>query len=130
MDMARRTLESSRNDLTSGDYNWACFKAQQSAEFALKGLLRGLGLNTRGQSLTKLLLRLPENLNPAGILEAAKSLDQYYLPTRYPDSWAEGAPADFYTKQDARKAISHASLVIKWVEETWLSIKAEKISRL
>ena len=39
--MARRTLESARGDLERGDYNWACFKAQQSAEFSLRRFTMG-----------------------------------------------------------------------------------------
>ncbi len=40
---ARHTLASGWQDLKEGDYDWASFKAHQAAEFALKGLLRGLG---------------------------------------------------------------------------------------
>ena len=123
VDMARRTLTSSRRDLDEGDYNWSCFKAQQSAEFALKGLLRGLGLEAHDQSLLSLLSKLPEDLSANNILQAVKSLDKHYLPTRYTNAWAEGIPANYYTRQDARQAISYASLIIKWVEEKWMFLK-------
>jgi len=53
--MARRTLESARRDVEGGDYNWACFKAHQAAEFAVKGLLYGVGKPARGHSVFKLL---------------------------------------------------------------------------
>lgn len=40
---AEKTLQSAKEDLERGDYNWACFKAQQAAEKALKAFLYGLG---------------------------------------------------------------------------------------
>jgi len=36
-DTALGTVRSAEGDLERGDYNWACFKAHQSAEFAVKG---------------------------------------------------------------------------------------------
>ena len=55
---ARRTLDSAVGDLGRGDYNWACFKAQQAAEVGVKALLRGLGLPSYGRSISKLVLIL------------------------------------------------------------------------
>lgn len=43
MRSALKTLESARRDLEFGDYNWACFKAHQVVEKALKAVLWGLG---------------------------------------------------------------------------------------
>ncbi len=124
IEMARRTLDSSKRDLDGGDYNWACFKAQQSAEYALKGLLYGLGIIARDRSLVNLLSKLPEELPTTGIMHVAKSLDKHYLLTRYTSAWIEGVPANYYTRQDAREAISYASLVIKWVEEQWIFLRS------
>ena len=56
-------------------------------------------------------------------MHVAKSLDKHYLLTRYTSAWIEGVPANYYTRQDAREAISYASLVIKWVEEQWILLK-------
>ena len=44
--------------MNEGIYNWACFKSQQSAEAAIKGLLHGLGLDAYGHSISRLLERL------------------------------------------------------------------------
>jgi len=38
---ARHTLSSAERDMFAGDYAWSCFKAQQSAEFALEALVGG-----------------------------------------------------------------------------------------
>lgn len=55
LDMAERTVKPAVRDAEGGDYNWACFKAHQAAEFALKALLYGIGRPVRGHSATRLL---------------------------------------------------------------------------
>jgi HEPN domain-containing protein len=52
MKSAIKTLESARRDIKQGDYNWACFKAYQAGEKALKALLWGAGLPRTGHALT------------------------------------------------------------------------------
>ena len=80
---AKRGLESARGDLDREDYNWACFKAQQAAELAVKGLLHGLGMPAYGHSVSRLLRQLEEKGLAASedIVQAAKDLDKYYVPT-------------------------------------------------
>lgn len=119
MKTARRTLRSAEGDLERGDYNWACFKAQQSAEFAVKALLRGLGLEAYGHSVSALLSRTPPELKPSKVMQAAKTLDKCYVPTRYPNAWAEGSPSDYYTENDAEQAIKCAEELVEWVEDSW-----------
>ena len=119
---ARRTLESAGGDLGRGDYNWACFKAQQAAELAVKGILRGVGAHAYGHSVALLLERAGGALGlavPEDVLECGKLLDKYYIPTRYPDAWAEGAPHYYYTEREAREAVVCARRVLEWVEGAW-----------
>jgi len=125
--MARKTLESARGDLERGDYNWACFKAQQSAEFSLKALHHGLGLLGHGHSLSRLLRELRDKGLEAGeeLIEHAKALDKLYVPTRYPNAWAEGSPHEYYTRSDAEEAIRAAEEVLRWVEGVWRSLRRE-----
>ncbi|MEM2950957.1 MAG: HEPN domain-containing protein [Nitrososphaeria archaeon] len=59
---ADATLASAKRDRDAGDYNWSCFKAQQSAEFAVKGLLYGLGFSPVGHSILKLLGEIEKKL--------------------------------------------------------------------
>ena len=85
MEAALRTLDSARGDLERGDYNWACFKAQQAAELAVKGLLWGIGRPGYGHSVARLLARAGEELEaeiPEGLLDCAKLLDKFHIPTR------------------------------------------------
>jgi len=125
--MALGTVRSAEGDLERGDYNWACFKAHQSAEFAVKGLLRGLGLGAYGHSVSALLAAAPSELKVLNLLQRAKTLDKYYVPTRYPNAWAEGSPADYYTREDASQAIEYAKSIISWVEEAWRSLKQGRV---
>lgn len=79
--------------LRQGDYEWACFAAQQAAEKAVKALYESRNMKAWGRSVSRLLEHLPENLKPApSLLDKAKELDRHYIPTRYPNLHSEGAP--------------------------------------
>ena len=40
------------------------------------------------------------------MLDSARALDKHYIPTRYPNGFAQGgAPTDYYTKRDAEDSI-------------------------
>lgn len=124
---AKRTLRSAYGDLERGDYNWSCFKAQQSAGMAIKALLRGLGLPSYRHSISRLLVDIKtQGINvPDEIIKCAKTLDKHYIPTRYPDAWSEGIPYEYYTSDDAKLAINYAEKIIAWVEEQWKSLRKE-----
>ncbi|MEM2925964.1 MAG: HEPN domain-containing protein [Candidatus Bathyarchaeia archaeon] len=122
---SKRTLDSAKGDCERGEYNWVCFKSHQSAELAVKALLHGLGLHAYGHSISGLLARKGLRI-PQEILQGAKTLDKYYVPTRYPNAWVEGSPEDYYTHKDAKEAIEYAEAIIKWVEEIWKSLKEER----
>ncbi len=118
---AELTLESARRDLESSDYCWACFKAHQAAEKALKALLWGLGSPRTGHALNKL-LEFVKELGfdvPKDVERACNVLNKYYIPTRYPDAWSEGIPEEHYTREDAEEAIRCAEIVLAWARDTW-----------
>lgn len=118
--MSKRTLESARGDEERGDYNWACFKAHQASEFALKALLYGIGKPTRGHSITHLLNELNNIIQVSGnIMDLGRFLDKFYVPTRYVDAWSEGMPYEYFTRNDAETAIKAAERIIKFVEDLW-----------
>ena len=125
IEMSKRTLHSAEGDLEREDHNWACFKAHQAAGCAVKALLHGLGLAPKGHSISLLTRSIPRELNPDEILDLAKTLDKHYIPTRYPNAWSEGIPADYYTLKDSREAVSYASKIINWVEEKWKLLRKE-----
>ena len=112
---ARHTLASARRDAGGRDYDWSCFKAQQAGEYALKGLLRGLGRPAYGPSLKRLLEALAEaGVEVAqGLVEAAQELDIHYVPA------PEGSPFEFYNPKRAREALEAAQQILAWVEGLW-----------
>ena len=87
MKNAKTTLISAENDNSSKFYNWACFKAQQASEYAIKAYLRGTGKASFGHSVSLLLKDLNFDRN---LIDLAKKIDKYYIPTRNTDVWSEG----------------------------------------
>ncbi len=122
MKNARTTLKSAINDMNSEFYNWACFKAQQSSEYAVKAYLRGIGSNIFGHSISLLLKDVEFDENT---INMAKIVDKYYIPTRYTDAWPEGIPSDYYTYNDAVVAINASENIINEVENKWKLLKEE-----
>lgn len=121
MKQAEHNLSSAERDEKAGDYAWACFKAQQAAEMAVKALLLGLGQLARGYSILALLrqiadLQIPV---PTPLFEIAQRLDRLYIPPRYPNAHPTGSPFEFYNATDAKQAIADAGQVISFVRETF-----------
>jgi HEPN domain-containing protein len=117
LEQAKRDLLHAQGDLASGFYEWGCFSAQQAAEKVLKAVYQRLGAEAWGHSVTALLDHLPSDLTPpAELFDQAKMLDRYYIPTRYPNSFAQGAPKDYFTKRDAEEAINCARNIIAFCE--------------
>ena len=114
MRQAERNLKSAKVNYEVELYEEVCFEAHQAAEKALKALLNYLNKGRRGASVTFLVkesgLQLDDDL-----LNCLKYLDKHYIPTRYPDVYDEGAPCDYYTREDADRCLSCANLIVEWV---------------
>lgn len=121
---ARHTLESAREDLENESYDWACFKAQQAAEYAAKGLLYGLGSIPTGHSILRLMGRLKRRgIDVGEALKHARALDRHYIPTRYPNAYPDGSPYEYYDRETAEEALSMAGRILEMIEEVarrWL----------
>lgn len=121
--MTQRTndwLRFARDDLRAAQvlfreavYNLACFHAQQTAEKALKALLAEHGAEIpRLHSLEELLtdcLKIDGKLKQ--FRPALLELDQYYIPSRYPDAVAGSLPEGLPGRQDAQHALKIAKQV-------------------
>jgi HEPN domain-containing protein len=80
----------------------------------VKALFQALGGEARGHSISQLLAALPPAARPAeAAIEDAKELERHYIGPRYPNSYPEGAPGDFYTAAEAQRAITAAERVIE-----------------
>ena len=105
-EQAKSDLKHARNSLRDGDYDWACFAAQQAAEKVVKALYMKKNSIAWGHSVFELLENLPEDIRPdKELIELTKTLDKHYIPTRYPNAHPSGAAYKYYTKEEAEKAI-------------------------
>ena len=116
---AEHTLSSAQRDAAGGDYGWACFKAQQAAEYAAKALLRGLGLPAFGHSVLGLVGEMEKQGLPITeeIRQCARTLDRHYIPPRYANAYPAGSPFEYYDRETADKVIACAEAVLKAVQE-------------
>ena len=110
---AQRKLDSARWDIRGKFYEDACFSAQQAAELGAKALLESQGRIELGHSVYQLLQAVSDV--PQDILDAARVLDRYYIPTRYPNGFPAGAPMDFYDQPTAEEAVELAEAILGFV---------------
>lgn len=125
---ARDWLDQAKDDLRwgcaskdSGFYSQTCFIAQQVAEKSLKALayFRGAAF-VRGHSVLVVCRELEIN---GELEEAAQRLDQYYIPTRYPDAQPAGAPFRFFTAAQAGEALELAGRFVEKAESEMLEVR-------
>ena len=118
LEQAKRDLEHGRLDLSSGYHEWACFSAQQSAELALKALYQHLSAEAWGHSVKGLVNGLPPELGVTPELaDCGRILDRFYIPTRDPNGFDYGKPADYYTESDSEQAIRCGEAIVQFCEE-------------
>ena len=115
MAQAEKDFRHANKSLEFGDYEWACFAAQQSAEKALKAMIESRNGKAFGHSLKRILALL--NISDAALIEAAMRLDKHYIPTRYPNGYDEGAPQDYYSMEDASQSIQDAEIIINYCKD-------------
>lgn len=114
MRQAEADLRHARNALRDRDFEWACFASHQAAEKAAKAAHAARGREAWGHAVTELLEALRGDLAEIdeALLDRARGLDKLYVPTRYPNGLASGAPTDFYTRAEAERAIGDAEAVL------------------
>jgi len=106
-----RWLRQAENDLSyallglrEGFFAQVCFQCQQICEKALKAIHYGqLGKRVVfGHSLVQLSAELPLARD---LLEDLAVLDQYYIPTRYPNGLPGSLPYEVYRRKQAEQAV-------------------------
>jgi HEPN domain-containing protein len=115
---AEHDLAIARGHQERGDFSDACFMAEQSAQKALKAFLIGHGQRSVPiHSVAQLTERCAQS-DPAFVVHitAGRVLDQYYIPTRYPDALAPPAvPFESYTQEQGITAVAAAQAIIALV---------------
>ena len=113
---AEHDLDLAQLATKSGHHEWACFAAHQAAEKAVKALHQHHVQEVWGHDLVRLLEALPpEMLVPPPLVEQARVLDNFYIPTRYPDSHPQVAPFEHYGPLHSEEALRYAGEIIRFI---------------
>jgi HEPN domain-containing protein len=114
---ARHDLRAAISNRREGFPEIACFLAQQVAEKALRAYLYAQGQRVVTDHAAHLLVRACNKYDQAfgDLGDACRSLDQYYVPTRYPDGLPGGVPHEVYSDAQAREATNLAQQVLDLV---------------
>jgi HEPN domain-containing protein len=99
----------------AGFYAQACFVSQQVAEKSLKAIAyHRNALQVKSHSI----LNIAKALGINGTLEeSARTLDLYYISTRYPDALPDNAvPSESFSQTQATHAIELASAFLVFAE--------------
>ena len=102
----------------AGIHNQTCFHAQQCAEKCLKAIYAASGeLIPRTNLITDLFEQLPpaKKVDLAGLHDRVTALDQFYIPTHYPDALPGSLPEGLPGPEHARSALEIARLCYEQV---------------
>lgn len=109
-----RDLEQANSSASEGRHEWAAFAAQQAAEKAVMALHLHLGQEAWGHVAARLLCELPVEAEP-DLIEKGRVLDNFYVPSRYPNGHPEGAPFEHYGPIQSGEAIRYAGEILAFV---------------
>jgi HEPN domain-containing protein len=99
--------------MAEGLYNQVCFHSQPCAEKTLKAWLALMGEGTpRTHRMADLVNLLPKDFL-GEIAERLLLLDQFYIPTRYPDAIPGSLPDSLPDKKNAKEALKTAQKLLK-----------------
>lgn len=112
---ARRDLEQAEASQRDERHEWACFAAQQSAEKAVKACHLARGQEAWGHVVARLLRELPLSV-PELLIEKGRTLDNFYIATRYANGHPEGAPFEHYGPLQSAEAIRYAREILEFVD--------------
>jgi len=96
-----------------------CFISQQAGEKALKACLYAMGKRVvLGHALSEVIQELKEaDGRFLDLVDEAKKLDRFYIPTRYPNGLPGGTPYESYTESDLGEAEGDLSKIIRICRE-------------
>ena len=78
-------------------------------------LVQSLHGASRGHGIAEILQQLPDRVKVSKpLLDAARELDKVYVTSRYPNGFATGAPADYFTNESSNDLIVHAKQILEF----------------
>lgn len=100
-------------------YNQVCFHSQQAAEKTLKGFLKNKSKNVPKTHFLDELLNLCIKIDNdfQALKEGCSILDDYYIPTRYPDALPGIFPEGLPQQKDAQEALSILKKIMEFVNK-------------
>ncbi len=99
------------------DPDLAAFLAWQAARKALKGLEKKAAKNIGTSSLAKILSSFPEGqMAGKAVREAAQYLDLFKRLAQHSDVFDQGINLGPLTREDARRVIEAAQLIVNFLE--------------
>jgi len=116
---ARRDHAAARLNAQHGFHEVACFLGQQAAGKGVKAFLYLQGEDpVLGHSLFDLTRRATTAAaDLARLRDPAKTLDGYYVPSRYPNGLTDDvAPLDFFSAEDSERALVAAGAILDAVQ--------------
>ena len=112
---ADRDFEQAMDSRHAERHEWACFAAQQAAEKAVKALHLHVGQEAWSYAVAQLLEELPKTIDvPELLIEKGRVLDNFYIPSRYPNGHSTGAPFEHYGTLQSEVVIRHAHEIIEF----------------
>lgn len=108
-------------------HNSAVLHAEQAAQLALKGLLRGVGAASQawGHAVTELADKAGPTAGLAvdpELRERVAILARDYQASRYPDTVASGTPRENYGAADSRRALTTVDDLVRAVDGAWAAL--------
>jgi HEPN domain-containing protein len=113
---AERDLEQAMASRRDGRHEWACFAAHQCAEKALKALHLHHRQEAWGHVISRLFHELPGPVNE-DLIDKARVLDGFYIPTRYANGHPDGPPFEHYGQLHSRNAIDYAGEILAFARD-------------
>lgn len=123
-EQAEADLRAAEDSATGGHYEWSCFQCQQAGEKALKAFLYARGMTSIISHSLRRLLRECEGVDGSfsALAEDGRLLDQYYIPTRYPNGLDEEIPPTrYYERRDAEQCLRSARSILVHVTQFFAS---------
>jgi len=117
MNQAEKDIKVTEQLIKNESFEWSCFIAQQAAEKAVKAVFQKFNAVAWGHSVFDLMRVLSKKIEVnEELLNYARSLDKYYLTTRYPNGFESGSPYEYFTKKEAEDALICSRRIIEFCE--------------